>query len=85
MVEFAGLNFQVETCSHYLGSFMGEATKRDIWILNDWVCIIKSLQMQHVPTTECIFCSPALSTTRMAVFTTHNTNGVFGKEAKKAL
>ena len=39
-VEFAGLNFQVETGSRYLGSFIGEATKRDSWIANkvdDWV------------------------------------------------
>ena len=28
-VEFAGLNFQAETSSHYLGSVIGEATERD--------------------------------------------------------
>ena len=31
-VEFAGLNFQVETGSRYLGSFVGEATERDSWV-----------------------------------------------------
>ena len=45
-IEFAGLNFQVETDSRYLGSFIGEATKRDSWIANkvdDWVQSIKKL------------------------------------------
>ena len=68
--EFAGLNFQAETSSYYLGSFIGEATERDSWIANkvdDWVYSIESLQVEHVLT----LLSPALSTTRMAVSTTH--------------
>ena len=39
-VEFAGLNFQVETGSRYLDSFIGEATEIDCWIaskVDDWV------------------------------------------------
>ena len=45
-VEFAGLNFQVETVSRYLGSFIGEATERGSWIaikVDDWVYSIKKL------------------------------------------
>ena len=45
-VEFAGLNFQVETGSSYLGSFIGEATERDRWIASkadDCVYSIKNL------------------------------------------
>ena len=33
-VEFTGLNFQEETGSRYLGSFIGAATERDSWIAN---------------------------------------------------
>ena len=36
-VEFAGLNFQVDTGSSYLGIFIGEATKRDSWIATNKV------------------------------------------------
>ena len=45
-VKFASLNFQVETGSRYVGSFIGEAKERDSWIVDqvdDWM-----FQMQHV-------------------------------------
>ena len=73
-VEFASLNFQVETDSHYLGSFIGEATERDIWIANkvdDWVHSIKKLTgaARAYPHSAYVFCSPALiNTARMAVY-----------------
>ena len=44
-VEFAGLNFQVETGSRYLGSLIGEATERDSWIANKadyWVQALRN-------------------------------------------
>ena len=50
MVEFAGLNCLVETCSRYLGSFKGEATERDSSIANKVDDSFKSLQVQHEPT-----------------------------------
>jgi hypothetical protein len=56
---FTGLTFQVETGSRYLGSFIGEVTERNSWIVSK-------------EAFESIFCSPALCTTRMAVSTTHN-------------
>ena len=46
MIEFAGLSFQVETDSRYLGSFIGEATERHGCITNTvggWVYSIKKL------------------------------------------
>ena len=45
-VEFAGLNFKVETGSRYLGSFIGEAKENESWIahkVDDWVNRIKKL------------------------------------------
>ena len=45
-LEFAGLSMQVATGSRYLGSFIGEATERDIRItdkVDDWVYSIKKL------------------------------------------
>ena len=44
--EFTGLNFQVETGSRYLASFIREVTERYSWIpskVDDWVHNIKNL------------------------------------------
>ena len=49
-VEFAGLDFQIETDSRYLGSFIGEATERDSWIarqLHRWSHEKRLLDRKH--------------------------------------
>ena len=45
-IEFTGLNFQVESDSRYLASFIREATEGDSWLpskVDDWVHNIKNL------------------------------------------